>query len=78
MIRFKRALRRPDSDPGEAEGPENRHLRLVVPRAGEACEDAPPEPAEAVAPRSSAPKSAYEDPHAFVRTYVDPRNIYLA
>lgn len=78
MIRLKRTLGRPGSRPGEALGAGRRHLRLVVPEPGEAPEEGAPEQAEAEATRSSAPNSAYEDPHSFVRTCVDPRNIYLA
>ena len=78
MIRLKRTLRKPKSRPEEAAGGGRRHLRLVVSESGEAPEEDAPEQVEAAARRPGAPETAYEDPHSFVRTYVDPRNIYLA
>ncbi len=77
MIRLRRTLRRQRNGSREATGGGEPHLRLVVPERGET-EEVAPEQTESPARRTRAPKTADDDSHSWVRTYVDPRNIYLA
>ena len=79
MIRLKRTGMRSESGPRGAQRGDRPHLRLVTP-APEASEETPPEAKEEAGgrPTRRASSPAHEDPHAYVRTWVDPRNIYLA
>lgn len=78
MIRLERTGTRSEAGPRGPQRGDWPLLRLVTP-APEASLEAPPgAEEEGGRPTPRVSSAGYEDPHAFVRTWDDPRNIYLA
>ena len=78
MIRIKRTGRRPEFPPEGAANEGGACLRLVSPKP-EAADQADGEETESASGHARrASPAIVEDAHSWIRTYVDPRNIYLA